>query len=257
MQLFVQPFPFIVKCHKNIYDQIMGRKCMNYPKSAVFAVILALLIPIAVAAEGGGEQIPFNPKGVVEYTEGEVLIDNRPAEIGQEIALGAAVQTGESSLCIIVFAGKNIFRIQEQTHAILEIDEDRGAVNLKRGAMAAVFSKLQTLSDTGGIFRLQTPTAMAGVRGTAFFIKVEDENNTYICTCNGQLGLADVEQGNARTVRSERHSAYRFSRSAEGIRSTKAPLLYHNDSTLNFLAAKIRVRIPWGDSKYGGDSGGY
>ena len=36
---------------------------------------------------GGGEQIPLNPKGVIEYMEGEVLVNGAPAEIGLEIDL--------------------------------------------------------------------------------------------------------------------------------------------------------------------------
>jgi hypothetical protein len=227
---------------------------MNFRKSAVLSLVFSIIFPLLLPALGGREQLPANPRGVIEYLEGDVLVNGSAAEIGQEIPPGASVQTGEASFCIILFAGKNIFRIQEQSIAIIEIDESLGSIDLKQGGLAAVFSKLQTLSSSGGTFRIQTPTAAAGVRGTAFYVQVEDENNTYICTCNGQLGIEDVEQSNSRSVKSDYHAAYRFSRSGEGIRLSPAPLLYHNDATMNLLAAKIRIRIPWGKAGSSGST---
>jgi hypothetical protein len=220
---------------------------MNFRKFVILSLFFLVFFPLLLPALGGREQLPVNPRGVIEYLEGDVLLNGSAAEIGQEIPLGASVQTGEDSLCIILFAGKNIFRIQEQSIAIIEIDESMGSIDLKQGGLAAVFSKLQTLSSSGGTFRIQTPTAVAGVRGTAFYVQVEDENNTYICTCNGRLGIQDVEQSNSRSVRSDYHAAYRFSRNGEGIRLSSASLLYHSDATMNLLAAKIRIRIPWGE----------
>ncbi len=230
---------------------------MNRRSFITLMIHWLVLMPALVKAGGRGEQTPLNPKGVIEYLEGEVLVNGAQAEIGQEITMGATVQTGEDSFCEIVFAGKNIFRIQEQSTASLEIDEIQGSITLKQGAMAAVFTKLQTLSASGGTFRVQTPTAVAGVRGTAFFIKVEDADSTYICTCNGVLGIEDAEQGNRRTVKSEHHRAYRFSRGTGGIRMRRAPRLYHNNATMNVLAAKIRVRIPWGPGKNEDKNNGY
>ena len=80
---------------------------MNFPKFAVLVVVCTLMQPLSAAAGGGGEQIPLNPRGVVEYTEGEVIVNGDPAEIGQEIDLGAVVQTGESSLCISNIMSRN------------------------------------------------------------------------------------------------------------------------------------------------------
>ena len=99
------------------------------------AGLLAAAFGLAVAAVGhaGGQEEsgPVNPRGVIEYLEGEVLLEGAPAEIGQEVPLGAVIETAEQSLCEVVFAGRNIFRIEAGSLARIEIEEARGAIELE------------------------------------------------------------------------------------------------------------------------------
>jgi len=174
--------------------------------------VLALLAVWGVAAAraaGGGEAgpAPAGPAQVV-YLEGEVMLDGQQAVLGQEVPPGAMLQTGARSYC----GGKNIFRVQEQSLAVFDVQAGRGAIDLRQGALAAVFHKLQRLGGGEEAVRLITPTAVAGVRGTAFFVQVESPTRTYLCTCNGTLRLADVLQDKRLQVSSSIHKAYRFSR---------------------------------------------
>jgi hypothetical protein len=219
---------------------------------AALALVVAGAGP--VLAGGAGEGEPVDPRGIVEYLEGEVLLNGAPAQIGQEVPPGAVVETAERSFCEIVFAGKNIFRIEPSSFARIEIEQERGAIELRRGALAAVFQKLQRITADGEGFRLRTPTAVAGIRGTAFYIKVESADSTYICTCNGRTRLADAGESFRRNVSSDRHKALRFAREADRIRALPAPLLYHDNPYMDRLAARIGVRIPWGA---GGANKGY
>jgi hypothetical protein len=210
------------------------------------ALVLWLAGTGAAFAGGAGESGPVNPRGVIEYLEGEVLVDGAEAVIGQEVPPGAVIRTAAASFCEVVFAGRNIFRVEASTIARIDIDEDHGAIDLQQGALAAVFQKLQRINASGGGFRLQTPTAVAGIRGTVFYIRVESPESTYICTCNGRTRLADVAESFQRTVTSDRHKALRFAREGTRIRAQEAPLLYHDNPTMDRLAARIGVRIPWG-----------
>ncbi|HUV06193.1 MAG TPA: FecR family protein [Spirochaetia bacterium] len=223
-------------------------------KRARFLGILSPFLILAAAVcfgGGGGEAAPVNPKGSIDYIEGDVRLNEREVELGQIVEVGSTILTGPGSYCEVVFRGKNIFQIQENSLVTISIDENQGRIDLQRGALAAVFSRLQNLGTVGSSFDLHTPTAVAGVRGTAFFIKVEDAENTYICTCNGRTSLGDVAGGNDINVSSTHHSAYRFSRKGGPISRSKAGLLYHTDNTMNRLAAKILVSIDWGTGGYG------
>jgi hypothetical protein len=217
------------------------------------AVLLVLTSAGRAIAGGVGEAGPVNQRGVIEYLEGEVRLNGEEAVIGQVVPPGAVIETAESSYCEVVFAGQNIFRIEARSVARIEIAERRGTIALEQGALAAVFQKIQRLDASGG-FRLETPTAVAGIRGTAFYIRIEDPNNTYICTCNGSTRLADRAESFRRYVKSDHHKALRFSREGEQIRASSAPLLYHDNPYMDALAARIGSRIPWGP---GGSEAGY
>jgi len=218
---------------------------------AFATVVLCLCAAGGLYAGGAGESVSVNTTGLIEYMEGEVTLNGEAARIGLEVEPGSTVRTGSESYCEVIFQGRNIFQIQEDSTAVISIDASSGGIELERGSLAAVFKQVRTLGAGGDGFQLKTPVAVAGVRGTAFFIKAEDGSSTYVCTCNGTLELEDVEEGNRLRVRSEHHTAYRFSTTDTGIRRIRAPLLYHNDSDLDRLATKIRTAIDWGEGGYG------
>jgi hypothetical protein len=227
---------------------------MAHRRMVLAAFLLALAGAEPALAGGAGEGGPAAVRGVIEYLEGEVLLNGLPAQIGQEVPPGAVLETAPGALCEVVFAGKNIFRIEPDSVARIDIGPQSGAIELRQGALAAVFQKLQRITAGKGGFQLRTPTAVAGIRGTAFFIKVESPDSTYICTCNGRTRLADITESFRRDVRSERHKALRFAREGERIRALPAPLLYHDNPSMDRLAARIGSRIPWGS---GGADRGY
>jgi hypothetical protein len=162
------------------------------------------------------------------------------------------VRTGRRAYCEIVFGGRNIFRIQAESVAVVDLGAGRGSISLQQGALAAVFYKLQRLGAEEATIRLDTPTTVAGVRGTVFFIKVESPESTYVCTCNGILRLTDLQETIRRLVRSDNHKAYRFLQADGETKVRSAPLLYHNSASMNTLARRIRVSIPWGGEADGG-----
>lgn len=182
----------------------------------------------------------------IEYLEGEVRVDGQAASIGQEVSAGSTVRTAANAYCEIVFGSQNIFRIDADSVVVVGELAGRGSIDLRQGALGAVFHKLQRLGKGTETVQVRTPVALAGVRGTAFFIKVESPSSTYVCTCNGALRLADNREGNRRLVRSDSHKALRFTATAKGVRVTAAGLLYHDNASIDALAAKIGVRIPWG-----------
>jgi hypothetical protein len=94
-------------------------------------------------------------------------------------------------------------------------------------------------------FSIATSTAVAGVRGTCFFIAVEDDDHTYICACNGQIRLEGAGQSFTQNLASSHHQELRVSRSASGISVGAAPLEYHTDGDVEAIAARIGETIDW------------
>ena len=168
-------------------------------------------------------------------------INGAQADFGQAVYAGDFVQTGPASYVDIVFDRVNIFRLGANTVAILDIGAARQEVELKFGTMAAVFDRLSVATG----FSVRTPTTTAGVRGTAFFLRVIDNSTVYQCTCNGSVHLhADGNEEFVETA--AEHSAYYFTESDNVVSVRSAGELYHTNDGLNELAAVISVTIPWG-----------
>lgn len=225
-------------------------------KKALVLTLLILSVLPALFAGGRTEQPLYIPgKGTIHYLEGEVTVNRRPAEIGQIVGLGSAIETGSGSMCEIVFGEKNVFRLLENTLAAFSLNE--ATIELKRGAIGAVFNKLTGLDAEGpGSFRIQSPQVVGGVRGTAFFIKAVDEATTYLCTCFGTIEQQGVGSKSSNEVSAGHHAAYTYTVTGNGIRTQKAGLLYHDDELMDDIARTIDAEIPWDYSGTTGDSSG-
>lgn len=216
----------------------------------LWAAIVVWLVAGAagIAANGQSEtEAPPSPVATtarIEYLEGDVRLDGAPAEIGDTVRAGARLTTGTDGLAEIVFGSGNALRVEADTELTLDLDDPGTGMDVRRGTVAAVFEGLETIGvGTDRTFRVGTPTTVAGVRGTVFFIRVESEDSTYVCTCHGELSFDD---GNM-TVRAARHNASRFVRTDAGISAEAAREIYHDSASLNAVADVAGVTIQWGE----------
>lgn len=110
----------------------------------------------------------------------------------------------------MVWGRDNIIQIQERTLAVPEVAGQAPGIRLDRGAVAAVLNRLDQITRRG-TFRVRTPAAVASVRRAAFFVKVEDSANSYVCAWHGERGVAR-ELGGTVDPASSRHVARRITR---------------------------------------------
>jgi hypothetical protein len=202
-------------------------------------------------AEGNREQIssPSPPAAMILiFREGDVLVNGKTAEEGQTVPPGATVSTGQNGYCEIVFGGQNIFRIEPDTVTLLDIGPGKGHIDLQKGSLALLLDKLDVLGLGPGGFSFATPVTLAGIRGTAFFVKVESPDSVYFCCCNGTIDLTDKDGGTPVTLKTRHHHAVRYIQKDGKYHSEDAGLLYHNDRDMDIMADKISVAIPWSDS---------
>ena len=220
--------------------------CYNICMKKLYILILFIVISSIIFAGGTKEIRTIGFKGAVDYLEGDVFINGNSAVVGSSVEDGDVISTEKDSSCEIIFNQGNIFHLEEET--LIEIKWAENRININKGAMGSVFSKLKKLIPQGEVLTLSTPSAAAGVRGTAFYIRVEDEKNTYICTCNGSLKLSAGDE--IIQTETQYHKAYRFTQVGEDIRVSSAGLLYHKDEDMDKLASRIDQAIPWVKSSY-------
>ena len=199
--------------------------------------ILAILLAVSAPAFSAD-------RASIVYLEGDVTMNGSLASIGDAVPPGAVLTTAADAVCQIVFNTKNIVHMTGGT--TLRFDQgalSRGAT-LQKGAIAMVLRNLAAAPNDELKFSIKTSTAVAGVRGTCFFIEAEDENNTYICACNGAIHL-EGDGGMTRNLASSHHQEVRVTRSASGLSVNSAPLLYHTDADVESIAARINEKIDW------------
>ena len=157
-------------------------------------VILCFFVSPSLGARGTADGEDSRPieitEGRIDYFEGDVTVNGEAAELGMRVVTGDLVETGLGSVADIVFGERNLFRLSEDTSARLTFEPERQGTRLEKGAFSAVFDELVTTGNgTDDRFTLETNTTVAGVRGTTFFVKVESETSTFVCTCHGSLSL--------------------------------------------------------------------
>ncbi len=164
---------------------------------------------------------------------------------GFKIEFGNIIETGTDSHCDLIINEKNIIRISPRSRLVFNISEKSNELIFEKGQIAAVIRKQFT---DKGQFTITTPSSTADVRGTSFFIKVENDKRTYFCVCNGSVTLRGKGDAGSETVTAARHSARRFTldKKTGFVTIDRDPgLLYHNSTELESLAAKINETIDW------------
>lgn len=109
-------------------------------------------------------------------------------------------------------------------------------IDMKFGKILLALNKLK-----GRRFAVRTPSAVAAVRGTEFYVDAE-KASTYICVCEGKIeALPDQTKKKGLDLVSpheHRHNAWTLRRAPDGgFLSEKAPMRGHTDEELASLRA--------------------
>ncbi len=134
----------------------------------------------------------FGYSGKLTYAQGEVTVisggKSSKAQKETSVLAGDSVKTGPQSLAIIVMDDGAQLKLNENSNLEIPLKEE-GTVSLKSGS---VFSKIpkQKLKNQ---FKVVTPTAVMGVRGTHFFTaygtNVDHPSDAWMCVEEGSVGV--------------------------------------------------------------------
>lgn len=92
-------------------------------------------------------------------------------------------------------------------------------------------------------FVVRTPTAVAAVRGTDFYVGVDSDGATDVCICKGAV---EVSAKGMKTVpmTAENHLNWRFVKNGSGVSGAKAPMRGHTDAELDVLRGLLAAEKP-------------
>jgi hypothetical protein len=176
--------------------------------------------------------------------EGEVRLNGRPGAAGDFVRPGDVIETGVRSQAVFV-VGRDAYLLRAGSR--LETLGQEALINTLRIVTGKLLSVLGP-----GARRIETPTAVVGIRGTGIYVEVEPDR-TYVCTCYGVADLEPRDRPDLReTVSTQHHEAPRYIRSARampaGDMMGKAPVINHTDAELIMLEGLVGRRPPFEDT---------
>ena len=166
------------------------------------------------------------PPGI-HSLKGEVLVNGRPASIGQQIPPGATVSTRPGAEVIYVI-GQEAFLQRENSAVRFGTDAARDFFRVLSGKLLTVFGK--------GNKTLITPAATIGIRGTGCYIEAE-ATSVYFCLCYGEAEIRPAADP-ARVERIQTHyhdNPIRIHHQANRPMMENAKVINHTDDELILL----------------------
>jgi len=173
----------------------------------------------------------------IRSLKGTVRVNGSPAKEGQLVLAGDTIATGKASEVVYVM-GNNAYLMREDSQVQFTSEGITGVLRVVTGKVLAVFGS--------GPKRIETPTATAGIRGTACYIETSD-THTYFCLCYGTADLSPkADPGQARTVVTRYHDSPFWIGADPATPVLKAaPVINHRDYELTMLEALVGRQPPF------------
>jgi len=142
-------------------------------------------------------------QGELVYVLGDVSVRQRgapvEARIGMLLGPGDVIETGADGTAVLRLGSDAELKLRENTLLALDSLGEEPQVNLSRGGL---FSRVT--ARLAGRFRVVTETAVAGVRGTEFFVaygrRIDEYPDIWLCVNEGSVEVAILGTGRRLVV---------------------------------------------------------
>ncbi len=160
-------------------------------------VRVALLLGTAVALWYAGDAVAqsakdvaflLKAKGTVQVSGGARASSWRPARPGLRLNSGYKLRTGERSLASVIFTDdKSMLKIRENSNVTIRGQRKRGGI-FKRLFLSAGQLWAKVTKQRGELV-VETPTGVAAVKGTEFYLLLDESGNTIVFCIDGLIDL--------------------------------------------------------------------
>ena len=148
----------------------------------IFSFVFANKIAVATKIKGMVEIMPVGKKDFANLKPGTILSD------------GDKIRTGSKGFAAIIFIDdKSTLKLKENSEAV--ITGQRSAASISKKINMDVGTVRATITKQNTDFVIQTPTSVASVKGTDFWLVTDPENGDQIIGIEGIVGLTNIETG--------------------------------------------------------------
>ena len=167
----------------------------------LFAVILAISVMLFAATLFAEDSTV-----ILAGLEGKVFVKIAPstewvdAVIEQKMKTSDAIRTGDDGKALLEFSDKSSIALKKNTELVIKdlvwTDATRTAdLNMSKGELRAMINKVKGPSQ----FKVRTPTAICGARGTVFYVMITG-NETRVFVTDGAVDFSNTNGENTYVV---------------------------------------------------------
>jgi len=156
--------------------------------------LTTMLASSVVASESKGIAVALKVTGDVKLKKAgtdRVL----PLKFGTVLDNGDWIRTGDDGFVVMIFTDdKSQLKLNARTEVTIEGKRD-GAANISKRISLEVGQLLAKVDQQKGTMQIATPTSVASVKGTEFWVIVFDDGSTQVVTLEGLVELLNVQSG--------------------------------------------------------------
>jgi len=150
--------------------------------SIICSFVFANKIAVATKIKGMVEIMSVGKKDFANLKPGTILSD------------GDKIRTGSKGFAAIIFIDdKSTLKLKENSEAV--ITGQRSAASISKKINMDVGTVRATITKQNTDFVIQTPTSVASVKGTDFWLVTDPEDGDQIIGIEGIVGLTNIETG--------------------------------------------------------------
>ncbi len=150
--------------------------------SVILSIGFANKIAVTTKVKGVVEIMPVGKKDFSNLKPGTILSD------------GDKIRTGSKGFAAMIFIDdKSTLKLKENSEAV--ITGQRSAASISKKINMDVGTVRATVTKQNTDFVIQTPTSVASVKGTDFWLLTDPENGDQIIGLEGIVGLTNNETG--------------------------------------------------------------
>lgn len=124
-----------------------------------------------------------------------------PLKFGSTLDDGDWIRTGDDGFVTLMFTDdKSQIKISAKTEVVIEGKRDANS-NISKRVKMEVGQLLAKVQEQRGTLQIATPTSVASVKGTEFWVVVFEDGTTQVITLEGLVELLNTQSGRIVEVR--------------------------------------------------------
>jgi len=215
------------------------------PASGLLAPLIEVMAAVPRELAAGKSIFSFN---------GEVKVDGHLVTKSnmQDVQISATSTVSTADRSRIIFAvGKDAHYLRANSEMILDgKGKVERSMNLSKGKVLSVFARRPGGSSP---YRVTTPSAVIGIRGTGLYAEAEPEiKRSYICTCYGDVNISSSNNPKINEDIKARHHdqpKYVYADDSNGEIIQDAPFKNHTDEELQLIETIVGRTTPYSSVK--------